>query len=299
LVRHTPLETAADLSGDVQTEVRLKLENLQVTGSFKPRGSLNKLLKLKPKTGVIASTAGNHGIGVAFAAQSVGLTADIYLPESADPYKVAKLKEYGARLRFFETVEAARTEARATARRENLLFISAYSDAEMIAGGGTVALEILENHPRTDAVVVGVCGGGFAAGVAIAAKSIHPSIEIWGVQTENSPLMKRWLERGAPFQMSVKPSIAEGLAGEIELETITFPLLQRHLDGIILVSESEIAAAMRWGRDERQMIFEPSGAATVAALRKTDLTKFKSVVGVVTGGNVSPARFESIAGVKN
>ncbi len=298
-VRHTPLEASPHLSKELKTAVCLKLENLQVTGSFKPRGSLNKLLKLKPETGVIASTAGNHGIGVAYAAKSVGLAADIYLPTWADPHKIAKLKEYGARLRFFETVEAARETARDVAEKESLLFVSAYNDAEMIAGGGTVALEIYEDCPAVDLLVVGVGGGGFASGIAIALKELNPSIVIIGVQAEKSPLMTRWLEAGTQIDATLEPTIAEGLAVRMEPETITFPILREYLDGMITVSESEIADAMRWAHTKHRMIFEPSGAATVAALRKIDLSNFQTVVGVITGQNISAARFQSIVESKN
>ncbi len=293
-VWHTPLEYSVSLSAELQTSVRLKLEDQQVTGSFKPRGSLNKLLKRRPTTGVIASTAGNHGIGVAFAAKCFGLTANIYLPVWADPHKIAKLEEYGAGLRFFETVEAARETARCVAEKENLLFVSAYNDAEMIAGGGTVALEINEDCPEMDLVVVGVGAGGFASGIAIALKGLSPNIKIVGVQAAQSPLMTRWLERGEPFDARLEATIAEGLAVKMEPDTMTFPILRKYLDEMILVSESEIADAMRWAHSEQQMIFEPSGAATIAALRKVDLSGSKTVVGIITGGNVSPTRFESI-----
>lgn len=298
-IRHTPLEFSPDLSGSLKTAIRLKLENLQVTGSFKPRGSLNKLLKCQPPNGVIASTAGNHGIGVAFAAKSVGLSADIYLPTWADPYKIASLQLLGANLRFFESVEEARETARETAEKRNLLFVSAYNDAEMIAGGGTIALEIFEDCPMVDLVVVGVGGGGLASGLAIALKGMNPKIKIVGVQAEKSPLMTRWLERGAAVDCPLETTIAEGLAVKMETDTITFPILRELLDGTVLVSENEIAEAMRWAQAAHKMTFEPSGAATVAALRKMDLRGFGNVVGVVTGGNASPSRFESITGAKN
>jgi threonine dehydratase len=192
-IRQTPLENSFELSRRLKAKVALKLENLQVTGSFKPRGSLNKLLKRRPNSGVIASTAGNHGIGVAYAAQRLGLNAEIYLPTWADEHKIAKLKQFGANLTFFETVEKAREAAKRKAREKNLTFISAYNDLDMIFGGGTVGIEIYREFSDVEVVVVGVGGGGLASGICLALKALNPKIQIIGVQAEKNSLMSQWI----------------------------------------------------------------------------------------------------------
>lgn len=293
-IRQTPLECSFELSRRLKTKVALKLENLQVTGSFKPRGSLNKLLKCRPQSGVIASTAGNHGIGVAYAAQRLELNAEIYLPTWADEHKIAKLKQFGANLTFFETVEKAREAAQMTAREKDLTFISAYNDSEMICGGGTVGIEIYREFSDVELIVVGVGGGGFASGICLALKALNPKIQIFGVQAEKNALMSHWLRCGKIVDAEFETTIAEGLAVRMEHETITFPLLRQYLDRMILVSEAEIREAMRYGMREHQLIYEPSGAATVAALHKLEAAKYRNIVGIITGQNISFSRLTDI-----
>lgn len=293
-IRQTPLEYSFELSRRLKAKVWLKLENLQVTGSFKPRGSLNKLLKCRPTSGVIASTAGNHGIGVAYAAQRLGLNAEIYLPTWADEHKIAKLKQFGANLTFFETVEKAREAAQTTAKERGLTFISAYNDSEMICGGGTVGVEIYCEFSDVELVVVGVGGGGFASGICLALKALNPKIQVFGVQAEKNALMTQWLEQGKIVDAKSEATIAEGLAVRMERETMTFPLLKQYLDRMITVSEAEIRDAMRYGMREHQLIFEPSGAATVAALQKLKAAEHKNIVGIITGQNISFSRLTDI-----
>lgn len=293
-IRRTPLEYSYELSRQLKAKVWLKLENLQVTGSFKPRGSLNKFLKCRPKSGVIASTAGNHGIGVAYAAQRLGLHAEIYLPTWADEHKIAKLEQFGANLKFFETVEAAREAAQTTAKERDLTFISAYNDSEMICGGGTVGIEIYDDLADVDSVVVGVGGGGFASGICLALKALNPKIQIFGVQAEKNALMTHWLEQRKIVDAKSEATIAEGLAVRMEHETMTFPLLKQYLDRMITVSEAEIRNAMRYGLREHQLIFEPSGAATVAALQKMKAAEHLNIVGIITGQNISFSRLTDI-----
>lgn len=194
-VRHTPLEYSIHLSRQTSAEVYLKMENLQFSGSFKPRGSFNRLLKLNEAErlrGVIAPTAGNHGIGLSYAAAQLGVPAHIYLPESADPAKIVMLKAYGARIRYFETVKDARLAARQVAQTEGMTFLSAYNDESMIEGGGTIALEILSDLPDVEVVVVCLGGGGLLSGIGTAIKAINPAIKVWGVQFEVLKHCKVW-----------------------------------------------------------------------------------------------------------
>jgi len=299
-VRHTPLEPSPALSEEVGAPVFLKLESMQVTGSFKPRISFNKLLTLSSeerRRGVIASTAGGHGIGVSYAAQRLGVKARIYLPRSAEPRKIAAIERYGAELTFFDSIPEARNAARAEAERRGWTFISAYNDPVIIAGGGTVGLEILDDCPEVGRLVVGIGGGGLLAGSAIAIRRARPKLHVLGIQPEVSAVLIPWLEAGRPVPVDYKPSIADGLGANIEEDSITFPLAQRHVDQTALVSEDEIRAAMDWLLAEHQLVVEPSGAAPIAALRKTPLPGNGPVVVIITGRNVNRERYFELLGV--
>ncbi|HEX6106336.1 MAG TPA: threonine/serine dehydratase [Gemmatimonadales bacterium] len=292
-VRHTPLEHSPALSERLQTDVYLKMECWQVTGSFKPRISFSKLLALSAaerERGVIASTAGGHGIGLAYAARVLGVPARIFLPRTADPRKIATMRRYGADLTYFESVEEARVAARAEAERAGLTFVSAYNDPLIVAGGGTVGLEILQDLPEVATLVTGIGGGGLIAGCAIAIRTGRASLDVWGVQPEGSAVLARWLEAGHPVEMPVRPSIADGLGAAIETDSITFPLAQQHVRRTILVSEDEIRGAMAWALEEHQLVLEPSGAAPIAALLKEPAAAGPVAV-ILTGRNVSRRRF--------
>jgi threonine dehydratase len=275
----------------------LKLENLQHTGSFKPRGAFNRLSDLtasEKKKGVIASTAGNHGIALAFAGDHLKIPTRIFLPKWVDPAKLEMMHRYSPEISFFESVELARDAAKQTAQEENLTFVSAYNDFWMISGGGTVALEILENITDLDVIVLGLGGGGLASGVSLVAKAVKPDLKIYTVQPENSPLMTSWLTHNSQDSTSLKPSLAEGLSVNMELETITFPLLKDKIDAMILVSETEIKDAMVWALQEHQMYLEGAGAATLAGIMKYPFKKGLKIAGIVTGQNISLPRFYAV-----
>jgi threonine dehydratase len=299
-VRHTPLEAAPGLAGADAVQVHLKLECFQVTGSFKPRGAFTRLLALDPtqrRTGVIASTAGNHGVGLSYAAQRLGVPADIYLPSWADRAKVRALERHGARLTWFDSVEQARECAKRDAGGRGLTFISAYNDVHMILGAGTIGLEIHHDLPDVDLVVVCVGGGGLAAGVGRAIKSRAPHAQVWGVQASNSAKMAHWIRQGQPGPVALKPTIAEGLAVDMEDDTITFPIARTVIDRFVLLEEEEIRGAVRWLLDEHQLLVEPSGAAPVAALLKERPTGFRRIAAVITGRNVSVERYRTLIAV--
>jgi threonine dehydratase len=293
-VRHTPLEPSPALGEHLGAEVFLKLECWQVTGSFKPRISFSKLLTLGPAErarGVIASTAGGHGIGLAWAARALGVPARIFLPYTADPQKVAVMERLGAALTRFASVEEARLAARAEAERDGLTFVSAYNDPAIIAGGGTVGLEIARDLPGTATLVTGIGGGGLISGAAIALRKANPALTVWGVQPETSAVLAHWVAAGRPVAVDAGPSIADGLGALIEHDSLTFPLVQRHVDRMLLVTEAEIRAAMRWALEEHQLVLEPSGAAPIAALLKEPPGAAGPLVVILTGRNVSRARF--------
>ncbi|MCM3163702.1 threonine/serine dehydratase [Metabacillus litoralis] len=296
-IRHTTLEHNPKLSYLYDSKIFLKLENHQVTGSFKARGSFNKLLTLDQsdqKRGVIAPSAGNHGIGLAYAAGKLSIPAYVYLPKDADESKVKTLKMYGASISFFDSIENARLTALRDAKENGYTFLSAYNNPAMVTAGGTIGLEILEDLSDVDVVISCLGGGGLTAGICIALKTLKPNIQIWGVQTEKSPTFAVWHKTGKPVPVNLEPSIAEGLSGPIEPETITFPIIHKYLDKVITVSEEEIIHAMREMLDD-QYIIEPSGAAGIASLNKVshDIKGLKTAI-LVTGRNVSWSRFSSL-----
>jgi threonine dehydratase len=299
-VRRTSLDDSAALSAAAGAPVSLKMESWQVTGSFKPRISFNKLLTLDDATmkrGVVASTAGGHGIGVAYAAKTLHVAADLFVPASIDPTKLAtilSLVRSPENVHRCESVPAAREAARAFAAEHGRTFVSAYNDPAIIAGSGTIGLEIVEDAPDVDLVVVGAGGGGIAVGLAIAVKAHNPKAEVWAVQSEvNAPLV-RWLEAGHPVDVATAPSIADGLGAALERDSITFPLAQRWVDRGVTVSEAAIADAVRRLYAEHRVIIEPSGAAPVAAILAHDVRRFRRVVAVLTGRNVARQRFAAI-----
>ena len=291
----TPLELSPALSALVGTEVRLKMENLQHTGSFKLRGAANVLASLNAdqrRAGVIAPTAGNHGLGLACAGHAAGIPVSIFLPFSADPIKVSAMKSYGAQVTFFDDIEDARQEAIVAAQQSGATFVSAYNNQQMIAGGGTVGLEIMEDWPDADVILVNIGGGGLASGIATAIKGINPAAEVWAVQSEASPTFERWKEAGEAIPVEISSSIAEGISGYIEPEAITWPLIRDRVDRVLLVSEAEIKAAMLLMLNLHSHVVEPSGVpAVAAAIRYAKELSGRKVVCVVSGRNISGSRY--------
>lgn len=291
----TPLEPSHSLSALVGTEVRLKMENLQHTGSFKLRGAANVLASLNAdqrRAGVIAPTAGNHGLGLACAGHAAGIPVSIFLPFSADPIKVSAMKSYGAQVTFFDDIEDARQEAIVAAQQSGATFVSAYNNQQMIAGGGTVGLEIMEDWPDADVILVNIGGGGLASGIATAIKGINPAAEVWAVQSEASPTFACWKEAGEAIPVEISSSIAEGISGYIEPEAMTWPLIRDRVDRVLLVSEAEIKAAMLLMLNLHSHVVEPSGVpAVAAAIRYAKELSGRKIVCVVSGRNISGSRY--------
>ncbi|GKW26114.1 threonine dehydratase [Pectobacterium carotovorum subsp. carotovorum] len=294
-IRRTPLDHSPELSALVGAEIRLKMENLQQTGSFKLRGAANVFANLDAEqrhAGVIAPTAGNHGLGLAYAGQVAGVPVSIFLPRSADPMKVAAMQGCGARVTFFDDIEAARQAAMVAAQQSGATFVSAYDNPHMIAGGGTVGLEILEDWMDTEVILVNIGGGGLISGIATAAKAINPAIEVWGIQSEASPTFARWKEAGKTLPVDLVPSIAEGVSGYIEPSAMTWPLVRDRVDRVLTVSENEIKAAMLSMLDFHRHVVEPSGVPAVAGVvRYAEEIGGRKTVCVVTGRNISSHRY--------
>lgn len=301
-VQRTPLERSAHLSGVAGGDVWLKLECFQTTGSFKLRGALNALLSLDEaarQRGVLTASAGNHGLGVARAAALTGLPATVVVPETASAAKVDLLRQSGCDLVLhgpdYDAAEAFAIDLAAT---RGVTFVSAYDDPAVVAGGGTIALEILEAQPETDLLVVPAGGGGLISGVALAAKGVKPSIRVVGVQSTASPSLHAAMAAGRQVPVTVEDSLADGLSGNIAAGSITVDLASRYVEEVILVEEPEIAAAMRSVLEHEHILVEGSAAVTVAALETGRLAVAgKRAALVLTGRNVAPSVLRSALGI--
>lgn len=291
-VRRTPLERSAALSDEVGVDVWLKLECLQLTGSFKLRGALNRLLMLSAverERGVLTCSAGNHGLGLAEAARVTGTAATVVVPGDASSAKVAALRRTGVELLIVGAdYDEAEARAPAIARERGLAFVSPYNDPAVVAGAGTAALDVLRELPEVGTIVVPVGGGGLAAGIGVVARAVNPALWVVGAQSTAWPAMHAALGAGRLGSVGGRPSLADGLAGNVETGSITFPLIQRGLDEIVLVEETAIAAAMAAFLDLHRLVVEGSGAVGLAALRANRRLAVRGpVVLIVSGGNVA------------
>ena len=301
-VLRTPIERSAHLSDALGADVWLKLECFQTTGSFKLRGAVNALLSLDEagrQRGVVTASAGNHGLGVARAANLTGLPAAVVVPETASAAKVDLLRQTGCELILFgPDYDAAEAHAIELAERRGATFVSAYDHPAVVAGGGTIALEILEALSETDLLVVPAGGGGLISGVALAAKGIKPGIQVLGAQSTASPALHAALAAGRQVTVPILDSLADGLSGNIASGSITVDLAARHVDEIILVEEAEIAAAMRATLEHEHILIEGSSAVTVAALQSGRVSVAgRRVVLVLTGRNVAPSVLRATFGM--
>lgn len=288
-VWETPLIRSYALSEASGADVYLKLENVQLTGSFKLRGAINALSVLarsSPGRNVLTVSAGNHGRAVALAAEIFDLAATIIVPRSAPRTKIEAIARHRVRLIIRgENYDDAERHARELAATSDTVFISPYNDRDVICGQGTVAIEMLEAVPSLDVILVPVGGGGLLAGVALAAKSLNPKIAVYGVQSENSPAMYESLRAGCIVRIVEKETLADGLAGNIEPGSITFPLVERYADGVILVSEQAIAGAIRFLLERDHLVVEGAGAVAVAALLSRAFERPGARIGVILSGS--------------
>jgi threonine dehydratase len=284
LVRHTPLEPAPALGA----RVWLKLENLQRTRSFKLRGAINAVACLSDAEracGVITASAGNHAQGLAAAGQIFGVRVLTVMPVDTPAVKVHHTRERGAQtLLFGNNYDAAEAHARDLETERGLTFVSAYNDPRVVAGQGTVALEILADLPEVARVLAPVGGGGLVSGVGLVLKWVNPAIEVIGVQSVATPAVHNYL-RGTSLPQA--PTLAEGLAGDVEAGSITLNLVRRVIDDIVLVEEGEIEDAIRWMLREHGQVVEGAGAVGVAALLagRVEIDGRPTVV-IVSGGNL-------------
>jgi threonine dehydratase len=291
-VRKTPLQTSRTFSGLTGTNLFLKLECLQVTGSFKVRGAfakINSLSENMKRYGVIAASAGNHAQGVAFAASLRKIPCTIVMPQNASPAKVAATRSYGAKVvRRGTNYDDAWLVTQEIAKAENATIVHAFDDPKVISGQGTIGLEILECLPDVNRIYVPVGGGGLAAGVAIAVKSQRPNVKIIGVESKAFPAMKESVEKGSIQSMSKGYSIADGIAVK-QPGKLTHKIITTYLDDIVLIDDASIVKTMFLMMERSKLVVEPAGAASLAYILSDGGSKCDrndKVVAILSGGNV-------------
>lgn len=290
--RHTPLVFSDYLSSQTGGKVYLKLENLQETGAFKVRGAANRMVQMGEDArarGVIALSTGNHVRALAWVGRQLGVRVVICVPESVLPHKVAAMRALGAEVRVVGVdQDRAEVAAMAMAEQEGMTWVSPFDDPWVIAGQGTIGLEILEDLPHVDTVVAPLSGGGLLGGIALAMKRASQRIQTVGVAMARGPAMVASLAAGSPVQVLEEPTLADSLVGGIGLDNqFTFELMRQFVDETLLVSEAEIARAMVYALKQEKMVVEGGGAVALAALLagKLDVAG-KTVACVVSGSNV-------------
>ena len=289
-VFQSPFAYTESLSKRVGAKVWLKLENLQMTGAFKERGAANKLLSMTPeerKRGVIAASAGNHAQGLAYHAQRLGIAATIVMPEGTPLIKVSSTKGFGATVILHgANYDEAKERALTIQREQGLILVHPFDDPLVIAGQGTIGLELLEQNPYLDAVIVPVGGGGLIAGVACAIKETNPKIKVYGVEARTIAAMRASLDEASVITLPAGRTIADGIAVRT-VATRTFHMVQRYVDDIVTVDEEEIAEAILLLLEREKTVAEGAGASALAAALSGKLNIAGKKVGlIVSGGNI-------------
>lgn len=291
-VVETPVEDVSDLFPQTRTRAYFKMENLQDTGSFKLRGATNKILglsKLQAEAGVIAASNGNHGLGVAEAARRADISAEVFVSTQVSPEKARRIEHRGASIRSVGTDPLeAELAARASAAASGKVFISPYNDLDVMAGQGTVAVELLQQLGELDAVFVAVGGGGLIGGIGAYLKSASPHTEVVGCWPQNSPVLYESIKAGRILDVPEQPTVSESTAGGLEQNSVTLDVCRRVIDHSALVSEDEILAAMQLVRNSRGWLIEgAAGVAVAAFLKESARYQDKKVAIIICGGNLS------------
>ena len=292
-VLETPLRQSSWLSSITGSHVHLKIESANLTTSFKIRGAMNAALRLSEGTKsntptLVTASAGNHGRALAMAAEQLGLSCIVFTPRTAPDTKKNAIRRHGAILHAdCDDYDAAERQAREFAAAEGAVYVSPYNHPDVIAGAGTIGLEIVDKLPRFDVAAVPLGGGGLASGVGLALKAVAPTAMIVGVEVEASTPFTASLDAGRIVEISPRTSLADGLIGNLEPGSMTFPLVQQVVDRVVRVSEGDLERAMKGLATEERLIVEGAGAASVAAIMtgKTS-SPGQRVVAVVTGGNI-------------
>jgi len=302
---HTPLEPSRELTEESgAAEVRLKREDVQPTGAFKTRGAHNKVAlvaEARPEAALVTASSGNHGIAVATAAIRHGMRLTVLVGRSVSPAKLERLRALETSRVTVELVgndtDDAETEARRRDDANHAIYIPPYNDPEVVAGQATVGVEILEDWPDVDTIVVPIGGGGLIAGIGLWAKAMKPGLRLVGVQPAASPPMYAHFETGSTDAMPIAPTLADGVAGNIERDSITWKLCRQLVDEVVLVDEDAIGDAMRWALEVPHILLEGSAVLGIAALRAGLVTaEGRNVAIVATGRNLSPDVLRSVLG---
>ena len=298
VVQRTGIDRSRSLSEMAGADVHLKMEHLQRTGSFKPRGAYNKLQQLAEQGGtdrVVAASAGNHAQGVALAATTTGIDSTIVMPENAPQAKVEATREYGAEVELHgDDFRAAMAYAQSLTEAEGTEFVHAYDDPAIVAGQGTIGLEIIEDLPELDTVVVPIGGGGLIGGVSAALAELDPDVRVVGVQAEAAATVPESLDKGIPVSIDSPKTIADGIATG-GISELTFGLIEEHVDEVVTVSDDEIARAELLLLERAKQLVEAAGASSVAALFSDDLdVADETVVPILSGGNIDIAFLQTV-----
>lgn len=292
----TKLIYSSEFSKESGNEVYIKPENLQITGAFKLRGALNKISKLseeQKKRGLIASSAGNHAQGVAYSANKLGIKATIVMPETTPLIKVQATKSYGANVVLKGQIyDEAYEEAKRLERENGYTFIHPFDDEDVMAGQGTIALEIIDELKDVDAIIVPIGGGGLISGIAVAAKSINPDIKVIGVQSDGASAMKVSFDTGILTASDKVDTIADGAAVKQPGDK-TFEVVKKYVDEIVTVSDCELIEAAFILLEKHKLVAEATGVMSLAALKKLDF-KGKKVVSLISGGNIDVVTIASM-----
>ncbi|ANE89441.1 bifunctional threonine ammonia-lyase/L-serine ammonia-lyase TdcB [Bacillus thuringiensis] len=298
--RKTPLVKSFYLTSKTGGEIYLKLENMQLTGSFKFRGAFNKISQLtneEKERGVIACSAGNHAQGVALSSHLLKIQSKIVMPTSAPQAKVDATRGYGSEVILYgDTFDDAKAKCEEIIKETGETYLHPYDDVEVMAGQGTIGLDILDDMWDVDTVIVPIGGGGIISGIAVALKSFNPSINIIGVQAENVHGMKASYDAGEIVSHYKAPTIADGCAVKIP-GNLTFEIVKNLVDEIVTVSEEELEVAMKDLLQRGKAVVEGAGALATAALLAGKVDKYvqgKKVVAVISGGNVDLKRISSV-----
>lgn len=297
VARVTPLERSHALSEVAGTGVFLKLENLQRTGAFKLRGAVNALASLDAGAragGVVTASAGNHGVGISWASGTLGIPATVFVPATAAATKRRRIARYGATLREVPGgYDEAHHAAEAYAAGTGLPFVNAFSDPAVVAGQGTVGLEVFSELPEVRTLVVPAGGGGLVGGVGIVARALGPGVRVIGVQTEATSAMHESLRAGELRSVPVLPTLCEGLSGDIDARSLA--LARRVVDEVVLVTEAGVRRAIRFLYEEEGIVAEASAAVVAAAFLEGKLPGLRGpVAAVVSGGNIDAALLAAI-----
>jgi threonine dehydratase len=291
-IRETLLEYSPYYSRLADAEVHFKLENLQHTGSFKLRGAMNKMLSLtraQRERGVVTASTGNHGAALAYSIGKLDSTGTVFVPQNASPGKVQTIERLGAKVQFFgDDMTDTEAHARNFAEKNGLTYISPYNDLQVIGGQGTIAVELVKELNKIDAVFVALGGGGLISGIAGYLKSIHPGVDIIGCSPQNSQVMIRSVGAGKILQLPSLPTISDGTTGGIEPGALTFDLCRELIDDYETVTEEEIKASLRDFLQTQHMLIEGAAAMAVAAMiKRRDLIAGKNIVVIICGANIS------------